>query len=61
MNKEIKRIRLSAHLLQEEFAKLIGVSKHTVSMWESGKFGVSIRNQRKIIEFCNKYGIEAEV
>lgn len=61
MNKEVKRIRLAAHLVQGEFAKLLGVSTHTVSMWECGKFGVSIRNQRKIIDFCNKYGIDAEV
>ena len=62
MNKyDIKRIRIDSNLLQSEFAKIIGVAPHTVSMWERGKMGLSIRNKRKIIEFCNKYGIEAEV
>ena len=55
---EVKKIRLSAHLLQKEFAQHIGVSVSTVCLWESDKQNVSILNQRKIIKFCEKYGIE---
>lgn len=55
---EVKRIRLSAHLLQKEFAELLGVSVCTVCLWETGRQNVSILNQRKIIKFCEKYGIE---
>ena len=59
MNKEqIKQARLSAHLLQKDFAKLLGVSKCTMSCWETGKTRASMPNQRKIIEFCEKYGID---
>ena len=59
MNKEqVRQIRLQTYLLQEEFGKLLGVSKWTVSAWETGKTRASIHNQRKIIEFCEKYGIE---
>lgn len=59
MNKEqVREIRLQSLLLQEEFGKLLGVSKCTVSAWETGKTKISIPNQRKIIQFCEKYGIE---
>ena len=59
--KEVKRIRLEAHLQQDEFAQLLGVCRQTVSMWECGRRNVSIKHQRKIIEFCQKYGIEYAV
>lgn len=59
MSKEqVKKIRLLSHLLQKEFGDLLGVSKCTVSCWETGKTKVSIPNQRKIIQFCEKYGID---
>lgn len=55
---QIKQIRLTAHLLQRELANIIGVSKCTISAWETGKKKVSIPNQRRLIEFCRKYEIE---
>lgn len=59
MNKEqIREIRLAAHLLQKEFGALIGVSACTVSAWETGRAVASIPHQRKLIEFCQRYGIE---
>ncbi|MBO5309696.1 MAG: helix-turn-helix domain-containing protein [Clostridia bacterium] len=55
---QIKRIRLTAHLMQFELAKILGVSTCTVSAWETGRKKISIPNQRKLIEFCHKYEIE---
>lgn len=39
--KEIRRIRKEIGLTQEEFAKLIGVSKNSVQLWETNKRNAS--------------------
>lgn len=51
---DTRKIRLTALLTQEEFAKKIGVSASTVAKWERGVFKPSLKQQRKIIEFCKK-------
>jgi len=57
MNKyvEIKSIREELLLTQAEFAKLMGVSKQTVSCWENGRQGVSFAKLRKLREILNVY------
>lgn len=40
---DIKKIRLSAILTQEEFAKEVGVSFATVNRWETGKAKTTIK------------------
>ena len=41
-------------LTQEEFAKLLGVSRQTVYFWESGKCEISKDNLEKIKEIKKK-------
>lgn len=61
MKKEtVKKIRLKALLTQVEFAKVLGVTPYIICKWERGGYSVSIRNQRKILEFCKERGIDVE-
>lgn len=56
--KTVREIRRKAMLIQEEFGKEIGVSVRTVSKWETGAKPIGLKNQRKIVEFCQKNKIE---
>ena len=61
MDKEtIKKIRAKALLTQTEFAKVLGVSPYIVCKWETGGYSISIRNQRKVLAFCQEQGIDVE-
>lgn len=53
-----REIRQKALLTQSEFARVIGVSITTISKWELGKCKPSFKQQRKLLAFCNKNGIE---
>ncbi len=48
---DIKKIRLSAILTQEEFAKEVGVSFATVNRWETGKAKPTIKAMKLIDEY----------
>lgn len=54
----IKEIREKAFLTQELFAKKIGVSVVSVQKWEWGKSNPSLRNAKKIVEFCKENNVE---
>lgn len=56
--KDIKALRTRLLLFQEEFAKEIGVNICTVRWWEQGRMNISIKNQRKILEYCKRKGID---
>lgn len=61
MEKElIKKIRLTAMVTQTEFANELGVRQWTVLQWEKGYAQISLRNQRKIVEFCKNHNIDIE-
>ncbi len=45
---DIKRIRLSAIMTQEEFAKEVGVAFATVNRWETGKAKPTIKAMKLI-------------
>lgn len=60
MELNIKEIRKRAILTQPEFAEKLGVSTNTISEWELGKKRPSIKNTRKIIEFCKNHNIPLE-
>ena len=55
--RSIKKIREALFMTQEEFANLIGVSRQTISFWEEGVRGISLRNSKKIAEICHKNNI----
>lgn len=44
-------------MTQAEFGEAIGVHVETVRAWEIGKFSPSLKNKRKIVEFCREHGI----
>lgn len=49
----IETIRLEKHLTQEELAEIAGVSKGTVSRWESGEIKtLRVDKIKKIAEAC---------
>ena len=58
---DIKRIRLSAILTQEEFAKEVGVAFATVNRWETGKAKPTIKAMMLIDEYCKKNNIDFNV
>ena len=58
---DIKKIRLSAILTQEEFAKEVGVSFATVNRWETGKAMPTLKSMKLIDEYCKKNNIDFNV
>lgn len=58
---DIKKMRLSAILTQEEFAKEVGVSFATVNRWETGKAMPTIKAMKLIDGYCKKNNIDFNV
>ena len=58
---DIKKLRLSAILTQEEFAKEVGVSFATVNRWETGKSKPTIKAMKLIDEDCKKNDIDFNI
>lgn len=56
--KMIVSLRNKLILSQEEFAKLFGVSFASVNRWERGHHEPTIKVKRKIVELCEKQGIQ---
>ena len=52
--KRIKQIREKLILSQEEFAKLLGVSRQTVSGWETNRYEINKGNEEKILKLITK-------
>ena len=57
---QVKKIRTNLFMTQEKFAKEINVSQKTVSGWENGVVGISLRNQEKIFNLCKEKNIKWE-
>ena len=51
MKNRIEEIRNSKGIRQEEFAKLMGVSRQTISSLENGRYNPSIMLAHKIAKF----------
>lgn len=56
--KMIVLLRNKLILSQEDFAKLLGVSFASVNRWERGHHEPTIKVKRKIVELCEKQGIQ---
>lgn len=54
LSKNLKKIRKKHNLSQEDFASIVGVSRQSVSKWESGQ---SYPEMDKILLICEKYDI----
>ena len=55
---EIKKICQKCFLLQEAFAREIGVTFFSIKRWESGKTKPNMSAMKKIKEFCEAQGID---
>ena len=51
MKNRIEQIRKERGILQEEFAKVLGVSRQTISSLENGRYNPSILLAHKIAKF----------
>lgn len=51
-NKELRIFLVIHDLTQEDFGKLVGVSRQTVSNWCRGLFKIP----QNVIDFCNNMG-----
>ena len=51
MKNRIEQIRKERGILQDEFAKLMGVSRQTISSLETGRYNPSIMLAYKIAKF----------
>lgn len=56
--KMIVLLRNKLILSQEDFAKLLGVSFASVNRWKRGHHEPTIKVKRKIVELCEKQGIQ---
>ena len=57
-SKLIKTIRESLFLTQRELAEVLNVSYETINRWERNKFNPSMKQKKKIVEFCQKNNID---
>jgi transcriptional regulator with XRE-family HTH domain len=53
--KKIREIRKMKGLSQQEFAKVIGVTKQLISLWEKGE---NLPSMKSIIKLINTYDID---
>ena len=53
MKNKIEQIRKERGIRQEEFAKLLGVSRQTISSLETGRYNPSIFLAHKIAKFID--------
>lgn len=55
MTKEqVKKIRLAKGLQQDEFAEKLGVSRTTISNWETGLIEPSAKGIKKLLAYCKE-------
>ena len=57
---DIKNLRLSCLMNQEEFGETIGVSFATVNRWENGKAKPNLKAMKAIKYFCAKNNLSYE-
>ena len=56
-SENIKKIRKENHLSQEQLAEELGVSRQSISKWESG---AAYPEMDKIIYICKKYNVNID-
>lgn len=57
---QFRNIRKRLQISQVEMAKVMGISKATISRWERGIFNPSILSWQKLREFCESKGVRLE-
>lgn len=54
---KVKKARAELMISQEDFAKLIGVTRVTVTRWESQGYKPQFLTEKKFENFCESKGI----
>lgn len=57
---KIKEYRERKFLKQEELAELLGVSKTSVTRWETGKFAPTMHIKKKLYQLFIEAGMKVE-
>lgn len=57
---KVKKVRAKLMVSQEEFAKLIGVTRITVTRWESQGYQPKFLTEQKFENFCVENNIKFE-
>ena len=57
---KVKMARAQLMVSQEEFAKLIGVTRITITRWESQGYKPKFLTEKKFENFCKEKGIRFE-
>jgi DNA-binding XRE family transcriptional regulator len=57
---KIKEYREHKFLTQNEFANLLGVSKTSVTRWETGKFEPTIKVKKKLYQLFVESGMKLD-
>ncbi len=57
----LKEIRLQMNITQEQFARELNVSFSTLNRWENGHTTPSRLAKMRILEFCNKQNVRADI
>ena len=58
---KIREYRERKFLKQEELAELLGVSKTSVTRWETGKFAPTMQIKKKLYQLFVEAGMNVEV
>lgn len=53
----LKKLRVKMFWTQTDLGNALGVTFVTINRWENGKNLPSLRQQKKIINLCNKHGV----
>ena len=57
---KIKEYRERKFLTQEELAKILGVTKVSVTRWETGKFEPTMKIKKKLYQLFTEAGMKVE-
>lgn len=57
---KIREYRERKFLKQEELAAILGVSKTSITRWETGKFAPTIKVKKKLYELFIEAGMKVE-
>lgn len=57
---KIKEYRERKFLKQEELANILGVSKTSITRWETGKFSPTIKIKKKLYQLFIETGMKVE-
>ena len=58
--KKIREYRERKFLMQEELAKILGVTYVSISRWETGRFEPNMETKKKLVTLFNEIGMKLD-